>query len=65
MRCPTCGARWRERTECPRCGSDLAPLMRVAAAAWRHRVAALEALHEGRVEEGLHHIREASRLHRM
>jgi hypothetical protein len=65
MTCPTCRSPWREQTECPRCGSDLAPLMRVAAAAWRHRVAAVEALREGRVEEGMLHVREADRLHRI
>ncbi len=63
MRCPTCRAPWREQTECPRCGSDLEPVMRVAAAAWRHRVAAIQALEAGRVEEALHHARKAGRLH--
>ena len=29
MSCPTCRAPWRGTPECPRCGSDLAPLMRV------------------------------------
>lgn len=64
MSCPTCRAPWREQTECPRCGSDLAPLMRVAAAAWRHRAAAADALAGGLWGEALHHAREANRLQR-
>jgi hypothetical protein len=63
MRCPTCRAPWREAPECPRCGSDLAPLMHVAAAAFHHRTAATEALTAGRWSEALHHAMEANRLH--
>jgi hypothetical protein len=63
MRCPTCRAPWREETECARCGSDLAPLMRLAAAAWRHRRAAAEALAAGRLDDARYHAREANRLH--
>jgi predicted amidophosphoribosyltransferase len=65
MKCPTCRAPWREAPECPRCGSDLAPLMHVAAAAFHHRTAATEALAAGRWSEALHHASEANRLHRM
>ena len=64
MRCPTCRAAWREQPECARCGSDLTPLMRVAAAAWRHRAAAAEAIAGGRWSEALHHARAANRLQR-
>lgn len=64
MRCPTCRAAWREAPECPRCGSDLTPLMRVAAAAFHHRTAAGEALNAGRWSDALHHANEANRLHR-
>jgi hypothetical protein len=64
MRCPTCRAPWREEPECPRCGSDLAPLMRAAAAAFHHRAAAAEALTTGRWIDALHHATEANRLHR-
>lgn len=64
MRCPTCRAPWREQPECARCGSDLAPLMRVAAAAFHHRMAATEALTAGRWSEALDHANEANRLHR-
>jgi len=65
MTCPTCRAPWRETPECPRCGSDLAPLMRIAAAAWRHRRAALAALEAGAWSEALDHAREAAQLHRV
>ena len=64
MRCPTCRAPWREEPECPRCGSDLAPLMHIAAAAFHHRTAAGEALTTGRWSVALHHATEANRLHR-
>jgi hypothetical protein len=64
MRCPTCRAPWREAPECSRCGSDLAPLMRVAVAAFHHRAAAAQALTAGRWSEALHHATEANRLHR-
>lgn len=64
MKCPTCRAPWREEPECPRCGSDLAPLMQLAAAAWRHRTAAAAALIAGRWNEAVQHAAEANRLHR-
>jgi hypothetical protein len=38
--------------------------MHVAAAAFRHRIAATEALIGGRWSEALHHANEANRLHR-
>ena len=64
MRCPTCRAPWREQLECSRCGSDLAPLMRLSAEAWRHRTAAAGSLAGERWSEALDHAREANRLHR-
>lgn len=64
MTCPTCRAPWRESPECPRCGSDLTALMRLAAAAFHHRKAATAALTTGRLSEALHHANEANRLHR-
>lgn len=64
MRCPTCRAPWREDPECARCGSDLAPLMQLAAAAWRHRTAAAAALTAGNWDEAAHHAAEANRLQR-
>lgn len=64
MKCPTCRAPWREDPDCPRCGSDLTPLMRAAAAAYHHRTAAAAALTAGRWSEALRHASEANRLHR-
>lgn len=62
--CPTCRAPWRESTECARCGSDLAPLMRVAAAAWRQRRAAVAALEAGDSGDALAHVLKAAALQR-
>jgi hypothetical protein len=64
MRCPTCRSPWREQPECSRCGSDLTPLMRVAAEAWRERAAAADAIGAERWSDALHHAREANRLER-
>lgn len=47
FRCPTCRAPWRCAALCPRCGSDLTPLMRVAKRAWELREAARVALGAG------------------
>ena len=44
FRCPTCRTPWRGATVCPRCGSDLAAVMRVAHRAWELREAARRAL---------------------
>jgi predicted amidophosphoribosyltransferase len=41
--CPVCQARFRETVQCSRCGADLAPLMRLAAAAGLLRQAAFQA----------------------
>lgn len=38
--CPTCRTPWRGATPCTRCGTDLAPLMRVVIKAWELREAA-------------------------
>jgi predicted amidophosphoribosyltransferase len=64
MTCPTCRSPWREQPECPRCGSDLTPLMQLAAAAWHHRAAATAALAEGRWPDALRHASAADQLHR-
>ena len=47
FRCPTCRTPWRGVTICPRCGSDLSAIMRVAAKAWELREAARAALCAG------------------
>ncbi len=42
--CPVCRARFRNARECSRCGADLTIIMTLAAAAWRMRKAARQAL---------------------
>jgi predicted amidophosphoribosyltransferase len=62
--CPTCRAPWRGVTICPRCGSDLAALMRVVVKAWELREAARAALCAGdRPAHALDLARAACRLH--
>ncbi|MBI3326333.1 MAG: hypothetical protein HYZ81_06480 [Nitrospinae bacterium] len=62
--CPTCRAPWRGVTICPRCGSDLAALMRVAVKAWELREAARAALCAGdRPADALDLARAACQLH--
>jgi hypothetical protein len=64
FRCPTCRAPWRGVTICPRCGSDLTAIMRVAAKAWELREAARAALCAGdRPAYTLDLARAACRLH--
>jgi hypothetical protein len=45
--CPVCRARFRGTSVCSRCGADLTVLMTLAAAAWRLRQAARQALAAG------------------
>jgi hypothetical protein len=64
LRCPTCRTPWRGVTICPRCGSDLVAIMRVAMKAWELREAARSALRAGdRPAQALALARAASRLH--
>ena len=64
MACPTCRAAWRGAATCPRCGTDLTALMRVAVRAWELRQAARAALCAGdRTVEALALARAACRLH--
>ena len=64
LRCPTCRASWRGVTICPRCGSDLTAIMRVAVKAWKLREAARAALCAGdRAADALDLARTAWRLH--
>jgi hypothetical protein len=42
--CPVCRARFRGSSECSRCGADLTTIMSLAAAAWRMRQAARQAI---------------------
>jgi hypothetical protein len=64
LRCPTCRTPWRGVTICPRCGSDLTAIMRVALKAWELREAARAALRAGdRPAQALALARAACRLH--
>jgi len=63
LRCPTCRAPWRAVSACRRCGTDLAPLMAVAARAWHLREAARAALEAGREPEACDLAGAALRLH--
>jgi hypothetical protein len=64
MACPTCRAAWRGVATCPRCGTDLMALMRVAARAWELRQATRAALCAGnRAAEALALARAACQLH--
>ena len=62
-RCPTCRAPWRGVSACPRCGTELTPLMGVAARAWQLREAARAALEGERAHDACHLASAALRLH--
>jgi predicted amidophosphoribosyltransferase len=64
MVCPTCRTAWRDAVTCPRCGTDLTALMRVAVRAWELREATRAALCAGdRATEALALARAACQLH--
>ena len=64
MACPTCRAAWRGVATCPRCGTDLTALMRVAVSAWELRQATRAAFGAGdRTAEALALARAACQLH--
>ena len=64
MACPTCRAAWRGAATCPRCGTDLTALMRVAGRAWELRQATRAALCAGdQTAEALALARAACQLH--
>jgi len=60
--CPVCQARFRGATECSRCGADLAPIMNLAARAWRLREAARQAISEGDAERACRLASQAQHL---
>jgi predicted amidophosphoribosyltransferase len=60
--CPVCRAAFRGVAICPRCGADLAPLMRVAARSWRLRHLAREALSAGDFDSARRRAEEAQAL---
>jgi hypothetical protein len=62
--CPTCRAGFRGKMTCARCGTDLAPLMRVMAKAYQLRVAARRATAAGKTATAERLAELAVRLHR-
>ena len=65
LRCPTCRTPWRSIATCARCGTDLLPLMRLAARAHALRESARQALLDpARASEALTVARAAHRLQR-
>jgi hypothetical protein len=63
LHCPVCRARFRQSPECPRCGADLRPLMRLAAASRLVRSRASDALREGDLERARALAAQAEALH--
>lgn len=64
MKCPVCSAGFRGSTTCQRCGSDLTPLMRIAARSWALRQCAREKLLEGKLDEAVELTIAATKLQR-
>jgi hypothetical protein len=64
LKCPVCAARFRGSAACTRCGTDLTPLMRIAAKAWQARQQARSALRAGDFPRGLRLYAGSRRLHR-
>ena len=65
LKCPVCSASFRGATNCSRCGTDLSPLMQLAARAWRARRRSREALLAGDLDEALRWSAQSRRLHRV
>ena len=64
LKCPVCSASFRGVPNCSRCGTDLSPLMKLAARAWRARRHCREALLAGDLDEALRWSAQSQRLHR-
>ena len=47
LKCPVCAVRFRGNRQCPRCGTDLSAVMRLAARAWAARQRCRQALSSG------------------
>ena len=63
-RCPTCRARLCGEVICPRCQSDLTPLLQLTQQARVHHRRALESFKNGDLSKALTAIQQALRLHR-
>jgi predicted amidophosphoribosyltransferase len=65
LKCPVCGANFRSAETCPRCGTDLHQLMRLAARAWALRETARARLRAGDLAGALRHAQSAAEVHRL
>ncbi len=65
LKCPVCNAGFRGQEVCPRCGTNLLALMRLAARAWALRQKARADLHERRLADALRASAQARRLQRV
>ena len=63
LACPVCSAKFRDRTACPRCRTDLSALMRVAARAWVARQRCRAALLAGDLDAATNWSAVADQLH--
>lgn len=63
-RCPTCRARFSGEVICPRCQSDLTPLLQLAQQARVHHRRALESFESGDLPAALAAVQRALQLHR-
>jgi hypothetical protein len=64
LKCPVCSAGFRSVPQCPRCGTDLWALMRLAAQAWRLRQRSRAALRDGDLTQALRWHAAAERVQR-
>jgi predicted amidophosphoribosyltransferase len=65
LNCPVCNASFRNAEICPRCGTSLLPLMRLAARAWALRELSRKQLEQGNLVEALQHADAASRIQQL
>ena len=65
LKCPVCGARFRDTPACGRCGTDLSHLMRLAARAGSARRRCRASLQNGDLADALRWDALARRLHRL
>ena len=63
-RCPTCGAAFRGKSPCYRCGTDLARMVAIERLAARRLLQSRLAMEEGILDEAEHHSRQACMLYR-
>ncbi len=64
LKCPVCSAGFRGDETCPRCGSSLHQLMRLAARAWSLREKSRAQLCAGDLAKALQYAERASQIQR-